>query len=284
MGYLYTQISRFWETSLNAIGSHLAISIGGIFFFGFPVAFSLGAYGFAIIAKSGISLWVSVLLTIILSTILGLGYALIYRKLSNDSFAVFTLASVLAFDALLHSWSSLTGGVLGIASVPHPLWANTLLDLIILQGSIALLALLLEYLFLKSPIGRSLQAHKEDRILLESTGVSSNRIGTIVLIFSAISSACAGILAIWRIQFLDPTFGGIPILLQIVTISILAFAPKVRWLAGSTLLVILLPEILRFFQFPSTILGPMRLLVYSILLIFLVRRMSESYTPQRRYI
>ena len=284
MGYIYTQIARFWETALLAAGSHLALSVGGIFFFGFPVAFSLGAYVFAILVGTGIGFWPAVFFAVFMSAGVGLVYALLYGKLSNDSFAVFTLASVLALDALIRSWDSMTGGVLGIANIVRPAWVHTFLDLILLQGAVAAAVLIIEYFFLRSPFGRALQAHKEDKILLEASGVSSFRVGSVVLVLSVIFSACAGILAAWRIRFIDPTFGGIPILLQIVTISILAFTPKVRWLAGSTLFVVLLPEVLRFFNFSSTVVGPMRLLVYSVMLIFLVKRMATSYTLQKRQV
>ena len=284
MGYLYTQIARFWETAILGVGEHLTMSVAGIFFFGFPVTFSLGAYIFAILAKGGVSLSVSVLAALAGSLIMGFLFSVLYRKLSNDSFAVFTLASVMAFDALLHSWDSLTGGVLGIAGVPKPGFITGLLELIILQGVVALAFLTLEYFILKSSFGRSLQAHKESKIFLSSLGRNADTIGSFAIILCSLASAAAGILAVWRIQFLDPTFGGIPVLLQILTISILAVKPKVRWIAVSAFAVVVLPEILRFFPFPSSVIGHLRLLFYSGLLIILVNRLSSGYTSQKRFV
>ena len=284
MGYLYTQIARFWETAVLGVGEHLAMSVGGIFFFGFPVVFSLGAYIFAILAVTGTSFWIAIPSALAGSLVIGFLFALMYRKLSNDSFAVFTLASVMAFDALVRSWDSLTGGVLGIAGVPKPSFISNLLTLIVLQGIVAVTFLILEYFILKSPFGRSLQAHKESKTFLNSLGRNADAVGSLIVILASLASAVAGIIAIWRIQFLDPTFGGIPILLQILTISILAVKPKVRWIAVSTLIIVILPEVLRFFPFPSSIVGHLRLLFYSGLLIILVNRLSSGYTSQKRFV
>lgn len=284
MGYIFTQIARFFEGLPISIGSHIAVSVSGIFFFGATVAFSLGAYVFTILAKAGNSIFISVILALLAAAALGIIYSFFYRKLSTDSFVVFTLASVLAFDALVRSWDSLTGGVLGISGVPRPAFISSLASLVILQGIVAVSFILFEYFILKSPLGRVLQAHKENRVYLNSLGWNSNLIGSSVVVLASFMSAITGILAIWRIQFLDPTFGGIPLLIEVLTISILAIRPKVRWIVVSTLLIILVPEILRFFPFPSSVLGHLRIILYSGLLIILVKKLSSGYTFEKRLV
>ncbi len=284
MGYFYTQIARFFENLIIETGQHLSISIAGILFLGFPVSFSLSAYTFTILGKGGVAISLAIIAALFSSLVLGVLFSLLYRRLSSDTFVVFTLASVLAFDALLRSWDSVTGGVLGIAGVPKPAFLSSLLTLVVLEGVIAIVFLLSEYFVLKSPLGRMLQAHKEDTTLLDSLGCNSRTVGSLVIIFASFVSAVGGIVVIWRIQFLDPTLGGIPLLLPMLTISILAMRPRIRWMAIATLFVTLLPEILRFFPFPSTIIGHLRLLFYSCFLIVLVRRLSSGYTSEKRSI
>ncbi|MFA5870924.1 MAG: branched-chain amino acid ABC transporter permease [Candidatus Paceibacterota bacterium] len=284
MGYLYTQIARFFETSMLSVGVHITTSIAGIFFFGFPVAFSFGAYALVILIKNGFTLWIAFIITILLSVLLGLIFSLLYRRLSNDGFAVFTFASVLAFDSLIKSWDSLTGGVLGISGISRPSFARTLVALVILQGILAICVFIFEYTLLQSPFGRALRAHNESKIFLDATGIPASGIGSFAITLAVVLSALAGILAIWRIQFLDPSFGGIAILLQILTIGILAMKPKVSGLILSVLCIVLLPEILRFFPFPSSIMGHLRILFYSVLLIVLVKQLSTRYTSKKRFI
>lgn len=282
MGYLYTQLARFWETITTSVGLHTTLSVGGISFFGFPVAFSASAYVFTIAMKNGGAFGVAAGAAVIVGILLGLGYIVMYRRLSNDSFAVFTLASVLAFDALVRSWDSVTGGVLGIAGVPRPPFAQPLAALVIFQMFVAITFLLAEYAMFRAPFGRTLLAHRENRNVLESLGVSSRTTGAYAILFACLTSAAAGLLTVWRIQFLDPTFGGIPLLIQILTVAILALRPRLGWLIGATALIVLLPELLRFFAFPTAILGHLRLGLYAAVLLVLVGKISARYSMEKR--
>ena len=283
MGYLFTVISRIWEASLAAIGSHLTLGLGGIFFLGFPVAFWTGAYGYAIAAKAGIAVVLSLVVGIALSAGAGALFAFFYSRMSNDSFAVITLASVLAAEALIRSWDSLTGGVLGIAGVPGIVPGQTLKSLVLLQTAIACFALLVESVLLKSPFGRSLRAIKENKSALTAMGTSAKRTGHVALLFAALFAGVAGILTAVRIQFLDPSLGGFVLLIQILTIAIIANAPKTTRLLCVTALIVLLPELLRFFDLPVSILGYSRNLFYALMLIVLVYVVMHS-TTQRRYV
>jgi len=284
MGYILTQIARFWETMVIGTGEHLSLSVAGIFFFGFPVAFSLSAYVFAILMTQNIAMWLAVLAAILSSVVVGVVFAIFYRRLSNDSFAVFTFASVLAFIALVSSWDSLTGGVLGIPGVPRPAFISSFISLVVFQGIIAVIFLIGEFFILKSPFGRALQAHKESKIYLDSLGTNSYHVGSIAIILASLASGVSGLVTIWRIQFLDPTLGGITLLLQVLTIVIIATKPDIGSIIIATLIIVLLPEVLRFFPFPSSIVGDLRLLFYSISLIFLVNRVSSKYTPEKRFV
>lgn len=284
MGYLLTQLSRFWENFILGIGAHLTISTAGIFFFGFPVCFSLAAYVVVISTKAGLSIWLAILLSLTSAAIAGLFFIALYRRLSSDSFAVFTLASILAFDALLKSWDSVTGGVLGISGIVRPWFASNLFQLMILQGVLAICLFVAEYFLLRSSFGRALGAHKENPRLLDAAGTSAKKVGSHAILIASVLSGLAGILTIWRIQFLDPNFGGLILFIIVLTIGILAIKPDSWWLAGVTLVVTMIPEILRFFPFPSSVLGYARILVYALFLIILVRRLSARYTGEKRLV
>lgn len=270
MGYLFTTIIRIWETVLQSIGSHLTLGLGGILFLGSPVALWGGAYGYAVAAKSGISLGFSFALGIALAAGAGAIFAFFYTRISNDSFAVITLASVLAADALIRSWDSVTGGVLGIAGVPRLGFGQTLKDLAIFEIYIAGLALGLEAIFIHSQWGRSLRALRENKTALISLGTSAKFIGQMVLFFASIFIGLSGVLTISRVQFLDPTFGGMVLLVQTLTIAIISSAPKTLRLFAVTVMIVLLPEFLRFLDLPISVLGYLRNFIYSLMLIVLI--------------
>jgi branched-chain amino acid transport system permease protein len=281
MGYFYTLVSRIWETSLTAIGGHLTLSLGGILFLGFPAAFWFGAYGYAIAAKAGVSLLVSLGVGIALSAALGVLFAFFYPRMSNDSFAVITLASVMACDALIRSWDSLTGGVLGIAGVPRLSIASTLGSLAVLETIVIILAFIFEAFLIQSPFGRSLRALKENKNALTALGTSSKNIGQSTVFLASILAGITGIFAAMRVQFLDPSLGGIFLLVQTLTIVIIANKPKTLRLLGITVAIVLLPEALRFLNLPTSILGYMRNLVYASMLIILIYYVAYNTSPKR---
>lgn len=284
MGYLYTQIARFFETSILSVGVHLTTSIAGIFFFGFPVAFSFGAYALVILVKNGFALWTALIITILLSLLLGFVFSLLYRRLSNDGRAIPEIPNTPPVSESQERINESNARTLAKVNTAKPSFAHTLVALVVLQGILAICVFIFEYILLQSPFGRALRAHNESKIFLDATGIPALSIGSFAITLAVVISALAGVLAIWRIQFLDPSFGGIAILLQILTIGILAMKPKVSELIFSILFIILLPEVLRFFPFPSSIVGHLRILFYSILLIVLVKQLSTRYTSKKRFI
>lgn len=283
MGYLTTTLSKIWEATLSAIGSHLTLSLGGILFLGFPVAFWGAAYGYAIAAKSGIAVGLSVSIGIGLALLLGFVFAFFYRRLGNESFAVITLASVLAAEALIRSWDSLTGGVLGIAGVPRFYSGQTLLSLMLCAAIVACIGLALESLLAHSAFGRSLRALKENKSVLTAMGTSAGWTGQAAILFAALFAGIAGIFTAARVQFLDPSLGGFVLLIQVLTITIIANTPKTARLLTIIVIIVLLPEMLRFFDLPVSILGHARNFLYGLLLIFLIQYTAYT-TPIKRYV
>ena len=274
MGYLFTTICQYFETLIGVTGVHLSLSVGGIFFLGFPVTFASGAYVMVILEKQGLPLYLAVTISLIIALLIGLIFALAYIKLSNDSFTILTLASILACDAVLKSWDNVTGGVLGISGVSRPDFLSSLPTLAIGQGIVALIILIIEYVLLKTSFGRSLRALKENKAALNSLGSSDYKIGFIIVIVVSLLAAVEGMFSIWRVQFLDPSFAGIMILIKMLTIAIIAYRPRVSWLMLSALFIVLLPEALRFLHLSSVIMGQMRLLIYALMVIFLIRNLS----------
>jgi branched-chain amino acid transport system permease protein len=284
MGYFLTLLALFSELAIICVGAHLVVSVAGILFLGLPVMFSLGAYALVISTKSGFDLWLAVIISLLLVLLLSIFFVFIYFKLSKDSFAVFTLISVLAFDALIKSWDSVTGGVLGIAGVVRPEFISSLSKLVIFYLLLMFLFLFFEYVVLKTQFGRSLLGFKENKNLIESFGISTKKISGAVITLASLLAGIVGMLAVWRIQFLDPNFGGIMVLVQILTVAIIAVKPKVRWLVGGTFFTILLPEVLRFSSLPSSSVGHLRNLLYALLLIILLKTISKKNLISKRVI
>jgi len=276
MGYYFSVLIKIFISFIQAVGAHLTMSQAGIFFLAIPVSYSFMGYSLAILQKK---------------FLLGFGLAFcgsllsyLYVRVSHESFTVLTAASIVGFEAFLKSFSDLTGGVLGISGIMRPGFMKALPDIVLVSGCLMLTLVLIENLIFKAPFGRALRGLKESETLLESMSISANKIGTVVICLASLLSGIAGSLEALRIQFLDPTFGGFPNLILIASIAILSMKPSVRTLVLSTLFVVLLPEVLRFFSFNPSQMGHMRMLVYSIMLVILIRNLSGKFTSAQRIV
>ena len=285
MGYFYTIFARFLASLGQGVGGQVSFSMAGIFLLSLPVCFSFSAYTMAILHKKfAVVLWVSIIIALFLTMMLGALFSYIYTKVSKDSFTVLCLGSILAFDAFVRSFDSLTGGVLGISGILRPESIRTLPALVQFSFFVLIVILVAHYLVLKSPMGRKIRAFKEHPVALQAFGVSQKSVISFVIIGGSLLSGISGLLEVFRIQFLDPSFGGIPNLIVLVSISILALKPKVKAVVLASMLVVFLPELISFLDFPSALLGHLRVLLYSVLLIVLIHTISGKSQFQKREI
>ena len=285
MGYYFSVLIKIFISFIQSVGAHLSLSQAGIFFLAIPVSYSFMAYSLAILQKKfGMGVLWAFGSGLFLTFLLGLVLSYLYIRVSRESFTVLTAASIVGFEAFLKSFSELTGGVLGISGIMRPSFMKSLFAIMVASGILMVAMMVMEYLIFKAPLGRKIRGMKESETLLESLGISSAKVAVVLISMATVLSGFAGGLEILRIQFLDPTFGGFPNLILVASIAILAQQPSVRSLFLSTLFVVLLPEILRFFNFHPSQMGHMRMLVYSGMLVVLIRNLSGKFKTNSRIV
>lgn len=284
MGYFYTVLGRIAEGFPAVIGMHKTFALGGIFFLAVPVCFAFGGYGMGILGKMGFPLVYAMPMVFVLLFLLGGLYALAYMKLTNESFAVLCLTSIIAFEALLKSWDTITGGVRGFSGVARPEGFSTLSSLAIFVVITAIVLLSFEYILLRTPFGRAIRGMRESKTLLTALGESPKAIGVTLVIMATMLAGISGILYAWRVQFLDPSMSSTANIMVLLTIALLAYRPKVLWLALSNIFVIGVTESMRFLPLPSTQVGYVRLMIYSIVIIVLIFVLADRISPSHRTI
>lgn len=284
MGYFFTLISIFFNYLLGAVSMHLVLSLSGIIFLGIPTVVKVSMYALAISQRSGIAPEHAFWIASAFSLFTGVLMAWLFVKVSFDSFVVLGLASILAVEALTKSWDSFTNGVLGISGIMRPEIIKELGFYALSMAIIGSAALIIEFILLKTWIGRSLRAYREDLITLESMGMPTSRLGQAIIVVSGFLLSLTGIYYVWRIQFLDPSAANVYYLVEMLTLGIIALKPQLRYVVLGAIFVPLVPEILRAFDFPSEILGHIRLLIYAVMLIILLTKLSSTFTQPRRSI
>jgi len=284
MGYLYTIILAFLGTLISAVALHGSFSLAGIFFLGVPVTMKMAIYTLAIAERAGLAPELAFLLALLSSIAVGVIFAFLFVKLSADSFAVVGLAALLASEALLRSWDGVTNGILGIAGIARPGFLPSLPSLVIAVGVVAAVLLLFQYIFLQTWIGRAVRAYKENEISLEALGLPTKKIAQPLIVITSVIASLAAIFQAWRIQFIEPGVAGLPMLIEVLTVAILALKPSIRAIVLASLFVSFFPEILRFLHLPTTVMGYARLLLYSVVLLILIRKMAPRLATANRSI
>ena len=170
------------------------------------------------------------------------------------------------------SLSNMTNGDYGLAGVPSPeIFGYTFEDKIpvaILFTAFAAGAVLLSRYLLESPWGRMLRALRDDE--LAARGLGKNvRVAKVWAVAIACGMAgFGGAMLSSYISFVNPTISDIneaALLLSMIIIG--GVGNSFRGPFFGALLLILIPEGLRFVDMPITLAAEMRLMIYGLLLV-----------------
>ena len=138
-------------------------------------------------------------------------------------------------------------------------------------GAWVLLVILFYIWFLKTPISRLIQATRDDQIAVLSLGKNPNYYKRISIILSAVTAGIAGTLYATYTTYIDPTSFTLDESILILSIVLIGGAGGIIGPITGAFIYILLPEMLKFLQMPDSIAANMRMILFGLLLILIVR-------------
>lgn len=257
--------------SILGLSLQLSLGYGGLINIGHIAFFGIGAYTSAVLSLHGFPFLLCLLSAGVLAGFFGLLLSVPTNRLQGHYLALVTLGFSFVVYAVLLNWTAVTQGPLGLPGIPRPnifgidFSSNTSFFVFVV------VLVLVSYFFIHriclSPFGRALEATRDDELAVKSLGKNTAKLKSISLIISAFFAGIAGSLFATYITFIDPssfTFMGVIPILLIVIIGGLASLPGTML---ATVVIVLLPEPLRFLGLPASILGPMRQILYAILLL-----------------
>ncbi|MFQ6121173.1 MAG: branched-chain amino acid ABC transporter permease, partial [Methanosarcinales archaeon] len=152
----------------------------------------------------------------------------------------------------------------------YNLQLTTNLSFLILTLLIGLLAYLLIKRIIASPFGKVLEATRDNELATKVLGKNTFKIKSYALGISAFFAGIAGSLYAHYITFIDPSSFTILQLIPVLAIIIIGGLASLKGTVIATIILVLLPEPLRFIGFPSSIVGPMRQIIYALLLLLIL--------------
>jgi branched-chain amino acid transport system permease protein len=250
------------------------ISVSGGAFMG------VGAYTVAIfMTVFDWNFFLALLLGIVVAMVVGLLLGLIFAKLDGDYFVLGTIGFTMIVFSLTQNLESITRGSLGIPGIGAPSifgfsFNNNLLFLVI---TVLLLGFsyLVHRFIVRSSFGRVLRAIREDENALKVFGYRTPHYKLIVFVVTSAFCALAGGLLASYLTFIDPVSFNMTLSIFILVTIILGGLGSLEGTLVGVLILVLLPELLRFVGFSSDVAGQMRELIYGLVLVLFM-----LYRPQ----
>jgi branched-chain amino acid transport system permease protein len=265
-----------------AISFQLSVGFTGLLNLGHIAFYALGAYTSALLALQGFPFWFSFLSAGILAMIFGFLLSLPTNKLKGDYLALATMGFSFVVYAVLLNWTSLTRGPLGLPGIPKPkifgIDFSDNLSFLILVAIIALISYLVIKRITVSPFGKVLEAIRDNELVVRILGKNTFKMKSLALMISSFLAGIVGSLYAHYITFIDPSSFTLLQLIPVLSIVIIGGLTSLEGTILATIILVLLPEPLRFIDFPSSIVGPARQILYALLLLLIL-----IYKPKGLY-
>ncbi|MDO8624268.1 MAG: branched-chain amino acid ABC transporter permease [bacterium] len=280
--------------AILAVSLNLVVGYTGIISLTHAAFFGVGAYATAILStRTDINFFVTVLVGVLLTSVISLLIGAVLSKFRGDFVALGSVAFNVIVWSILINGGAFTRGPLGIPGIERPKVGimPSLADAIglrnyefsftsnlsfLILASVFLLLIFLAARFIeRSSFGRALKAIREDEEALQVFGYRVLHYKLAVFVIGACMAAVAGSLYASYITFIDPYTFTIAESIFMISIVILGGLASNKGAVIGAVVLILLPEALRFVGFPADIAAQTRQAVYGLMLILLM-----LYRPQ----
>ncbi len=272
-----------------AQGFNVNFGLGMLFNLAHVASYSVGAYTTALLATDH---QFSFATCIVCSTLLAGGFSFflgaISLKLETDYFSIGTLAFSAIVSALLINWQSVTRGVLGIAGIPRPVIGgfefSENIDFLCLILAFVVAVQLVMWILFNSAFARGLRGQAEYPFAVSAIGKNVNRLRNVSFFVASAAAGLAGAFFAYYIGYIDPSCFGLNEMIFVLTIVTIGRPGSYWGCCASCVFLVLLPEPLRFIDIPPSVLGPMRQLLYALILLGVVYWNRAKIFPLQRKI
>lgn len=256
-------------TSLNlAMGFTGLLNLGHIAFFG------IGAYTSALFTMAGVPFVIAFFCAGLLAALFGVVLVRATSNLKGDYLGLATLGFGFVVYSVFLNWTDLTRGPLGIPGIPKPsflFWSvKTNTEYLFLVSSVMVLTLLFLWAVTSSPYGRVLEAVRDDEMAARVLGKNASKLKGQAMGISAFFAGIAGSLFAHYITYIDPSSFFLSDIVLLLTIVMIGGLASLRGSVLATIVILLIPEALRFVDLPSSIIGPMRQMIYAVFLVVIL--------------
>jgi len=275
MEYLINLAILFGIYSMLALSLNMLIGMGGLVSLAQAAFYGIGAYATAIgMTSLGLGFFTTIILGIAINAVLAFVVGKILARFQGDYYAIVSAGLSIIVFSILQNWKSVTHGPLGIFGIGKPqigsyaFYSNTAFLGLVAVFTVALYVL---YQWInKSSFGRVLKALREDEHLTHVMGYKTKHYKSVIFVLSAALSGIAGAFFASYIAFIDPSSFQLKEGIFLFTIIIVGGLSSAIGSVVGALILISLPEILRFIGLPYETAAQLQQMIYGGMLLLMM--------------
>jgi branched-chain amino acid transport system permease protein len=286
----YVEHLLFMTSVYAILGVSLSLSVGQVGMISVMHAgfFGIGAYSAALLTtRFAFSTPVAWLLAMFITAVAALAVALSTVRWRSDFFAVGTFGIQMIIQGLLANWIELTKGPFGISDIPRPSiagWSfSTTSAMLSLSGILLACTVVMSAKLIHSPYGRVLRAIRDDEMLASMRGKYTNGAKQTSFVIGACFASAAGCIFSQYMQYIDPTSFTVMESVLILSIVVVGGAYRVAGPVVGAVVLVILPEILRFVGISSTVAANIRQILYGLALVACILWRSQGLIGEHSF-
>jgi branched-chain amino acid transport system permease protein len=288
MTYLSHVLNMMSIYAILALSLNLPVGYAGLLSLSHAAFYGIGAYICSLLlVEFQVPFPAAMLLGVVGTVGISFLISIPSLRLRGDYFVLASLGFQVIVFSVLHNWVDLTHGPFGVSGIPRPSLFGVGLDTagsyLIFNAAIAAVCGTLLYLIGHSSFGRVLKAIREDEIAAASLGKNVPRFKIVAVAIGAGFAAVAGAVFAGYLRYIDPTGFTLSESVFILSIIIIGGAGNTAGPLVGTVLLLLLPEVLRFVNIPGAIAPNVRQVIYGVLIILIMRYRPQGLVGEYRY-
>jgi branched-chain amino acid transport system permease protein len=286
VNYFIYVINLIAVYAILTVSLNLSVGYTGILSVAQAAFMGIGAYAAAILLTQwGFNFFSTLLVGMAIAGLVSWGLAWATLRLKGDYYVIASFGFQIIIYNILLNWISLTRGPFGIRQIPHP-QAFGFSFLGPLRYALFTLGFLAICLWVarrvgESPYGKVLRAIREDEAAAASIGKNVSRYKISIFTVSAMLASVGGALYASLITYIDPFTFTIHESIFILALVIIGGSGNVYGSVLGAAVLISIPEMLRFFDVPTTVASPIREILYGALMIIFLRLRPKGLLPER---
>nr|VFJ65136.1 MAG: branched-chain amino acid transport system permease protein [Candidatus Kentron sp. FM]VFJ65992.1 MAG: branched-chain amino acid transport system permease protein [Candidatus Kentron sp. FM]VFK15865.1 MAG: branched-chain amino acid transport system permease protein [Candidatus Kentron sp. FM] len=285
MNYLIHLLIYFDIYLIVALSLNLVVGYCGMLTLAHAGYYAIGGYAYALLALVwGWGFLPAVLAAMLIAAVLSLAVSLPAWRLKGDFFILASLAVQVLIFSLLYNWSdanaplgspaNLTNGPFGIPGIPKAeilgfRLAGSHHFFLLATGMAALCAFVIRRLT-DSPWGRVLVSMREDELAARGLGKNTRFLKVQAIAIASGLAALAGTLYAAYVGYLDPSAASLEESILMLSMVLVGGVGNFRGPIIGASILITLPELLRFMDFPDAQAANIRLAIYGLMLVLMM--------------